>query len=290
MTDLEKIIEHHLVKVNGVTLHVVTAGPKEGEPVILLHGFPEFWYGWKNQIPALAAAGYRVIVPDQRGYNQSDKPKGLDHYTIEQLTGDVVALMESFGYSSVNLIGHDWGAMVSWGVGIYHPNRVRKLGILNVPHPKVFENTLRRDVRQMLKSWYVLAIQIPVLPERMLSANDFQGMSKALKDSGKPSSFSDADIEKYKEAWRHEGALTSMMNWYRAYVRKPVRRPDNARLPMPTLMIWGKNDIALSETMAQPSIEMCDDGKLVMIDDATHWVQHDAAERVNQLLLEFLKS
>jgi len=289
MTDLESLIEHHLVKVNGITLHVVTAGPKDGEPVVLLHGFPEFWYGWKHQIAALADAGYRVIVPDQRGYNQSDKPKGLEHYTIDKLTGDMVALIEAMGHSSANVIGHDWGAIVAWSLGILYPNRVRKLGILNVPHPVIFQKTVRGNFGQALKSWYVLSFQMPGLPEWMMSRGDYSFAATMIKRSGKPTTFSDADLEKYKAAWRNEGAMTGMINWYRAYVQKPPATPENVRLPMPTLMIWGAQDQFLSASMAQPSIDLCDDGKLVMIDDATHWVQHDAHEQVNGLLLDFLR-
>jgi len=289
MTDLESLIEHHLVKVNGITLHVVTAGPKDGEPVVLLHGFPEFWYGWKHQIAALADAGYRVIVPDQRGYNQSDKPKGLEQYTIDKLTGDMVALIEAMGHSSANVIGHDWGAIVAWSLGILYPNRVRKLGILNVPHPVVFQKTVRGNFGQALKSWYVLSFQMPGLPEWMMSRGDYSFAATMIKRSGKPTTFSDADLEKYKAAWRNEGAMTGMINWYRAYVQKPPATPENVRLPMPTLMIWGAQDQFLSASMAQPSIDLCDDGKLVMIDDATHWVQHDAHEQVNGLLLDFLR-
>ncbi|MCU0465000.1 MAG: alpha/beta fold hydrolase, partial [Anaerolineae bacterium] len=110
MTDLDPLIEHHLIKTNGITLHVVTAGPADGQPVVLLHGFPEFWYGWKEQIPALAAAGYRVIVPDQRGYNQSDKPKGVEQYTLDKLTGDIAGLLDALGYADAYIVGHDWGA------------------------------------------------------------------------------------------------------------------------------------------------------------------------------------
>lgn len=288
MTDLESIIEHQLVKVNGITLHVVTAGPKDGEPVVLLHGFPEFWYGWKHQIPALAAAGFRVIVPDQRGYNQSDKPKGLDPYTIDHLTGDVVALIEAMGYTSANVVGHDWGAIVAWSLAILHPDRVRKLGILNVPHPVVFQKTLRKNFGQLLKSWYVFSFQLPSLPEWMMARGDYSFAATMIKRSGKPTTFSDADLEKYKAAWRNQGAMTGMINWYRAYVQKPPVTPENVRLSMPTLMIWGAKDQFLSASMAQPSIDLCDDGKLVMIEDATHWVQHDAAAQVSGLLLDFL--
>lgn len=290
MSELESLIEHHLVKVNGVTLHVVTAGPKDGEPVILLHGFPEFWYGWKHQIPALAAAGYRVIVPDQRGYNLSDKPKGLDHYVIYKLVDDIVALAEALGYSTVNLVGHDWGAIVAWSLGILYPDKIRKLTIMNVPHPVVFQRTLRSSISQLLKSWYVFSFQVPAVSEWMMSWGDYSFAANMIKRTGKPTTFSDADLEHYKTAWRNPGAMTSMINWYRAYLQKPPTRPENVRLPMPTLMIWGAKDQFLSAQMAQPSIELCDNGKLVMIDDATHWVQHDAADQVNSLLLEFLKS
>jgi pimeloyl-ACP methyl ester carboxylesterase len=288
MTDLESLIEHHLIKTNGVTLHVVTAGPADGQPVVLLHGFPEFWYGWKHQIPALAQAGYRVIVPDQRGYNQSDKPAGLENYTIDKLTGDIVGLIEHFGYTDAFIVGHDWGAMVAWSLGLYHPQRVRRLVTMNVPHPVVFSRTLRGSVGQMLKSWYVAFFQIPAVPEFMLSLGGYSVAANAIKSSGKPSTFSDAEMVKYKEAWAREGAVTGMLNWYRAYAQKPPARAASIRLAMPTLLIWGKNDVALSHEMAQPSIDLCDDGQLVLIDDATHWVQHDAPERVNGLLLDFL--
>ncbi len=289
MTDIESLIEHQLVKVNGITLHVVTAGPKDGEPVILLHGFPEFWYGWKHQIPALAAAGYRVIVPDQRGYNQSDKPKAVGEYVIYKMVDDIVGLIEAMGHTSANIVGHDWGAIVAWSLAILHPERVQTLSILNVPHPVVFQKTLRSNISQLLKSWYVFSFQIPGLPEWMMSRGDYSSAATMIKRSGKPTTFTDADLEKYKAAWRNEGALTGMINWYRAYVQKPPTLPDNVRLSMPTLMIWGAKDQFLSASMAQPSIEMCDDGKLVMIEDATHWVQHDAPERVNGLLLDFLR-
>lgn len=288
MTELDSLIEHHLIKTNGITLHVVTAGPADGQPVVLLHGFPEFWYGWKEQIPVLAAAGYRVIVPDQRGYNQSDKPKGVEQYTLDKLTGDIAGLLDALGYADAYIVGHDWGAMVAWSMGIYHPARVRKLAVMNVPHPVVFQRTVRGNWRQTLKSWYIGFFQIPALPEFMLSMGGYAVAANAIKGSGKPTTFSDAEMVKYKEAWGREGATTGMLNWYRAIVQKPRPKADNVRLTMPTLLIWGKNDVALSVDMAQPSIELCDDGKLVIIEDATHWVQHDAPERVNGLLLDFL--
>lgn len=286
---IDSLVEHHLIKTNGVTLHVVTAGPADGEPVILLHGFPEFWYGWRHQIPALAEAGYRVIVPDQRGYNQSDKPQGIENYTLDKLAADVVGLMEALGYQQVYLVGHDWGAVVAWAVGIMYPERLKRLTIMNVPHPSVFQRYIRGNLRQILKSWYVFSFQMPVVPEWLFAMGGYSAGVRAIKGSGKPDTFSDDDIERYREAWARSGALTGMINWYRAIIQKPPKLSDNVRVRVPTLVIWGKQDAFLSAEMAQLSIEMCDDGQLVMIEDATHWVQHDAAEQVNRLLLGFLQ-
>jgi pimeloyl-ACP methyl ester carboxylesterase len=284
----ETTLEHDLIKVNGITLHVVSAGPKDGPPVILLHGFPEFWYGWKHQIPALVEAGYRVIVPDQRGYNQSDKPAEVRDYAITTLADDILGLMDKLGHAQVKLIGHDWGGMVAWWLAITHPERIEKLGILNIPHPAVFSRTLRSDFRQMLKSWYVFAIQIPWLPETMLGGRNASGLADALKRSGKPDTFSDADMVRYREAWGRTGTVKAMLNWYRAYVRYPAAKPASVRLKMPVQMIWGKEDIALSAEMAQPSIDLCENGNLTFIEGATHWVQHDAPDQVNTILLNFL--
>src|SRR5512134_3366243 len=130
-------LEHSTIKTNGIQLHSVQAGPKDGIPVVLLHGFPEFWYGWRKQIPALAESGCRVIVPDQRGYNLSDKPRGVQAYCVDNLVNDIVGLIGALDYEKVNLVGHDWGALVAWMLAIKHPNRVHRLGIINVPHPTV---------------------------------------------------------------------------------------------------------------------------------------------------------
>ena len=277
------------IETNGIKLHVVMAGPKDGQPVFLLHGFPEFWRGWLKQIEPLAEAGYRVIVPDQRGYNLSDKPKGVKAYTLDKLIDDILGLMDALGYETVNLIGHDWGAVVAWALAIWHPERLRKLGILNVPHPAVMMKfLLRGDPEQLRRSWYVFAFQIPWLPEYFLQVNDWRNAVRVLRGSGKVHIFTNKDIAEYKKAWSHPGAMTAMINWYRAIVRHRPKMPQGSRVKVPTLMIWGMNDVALSHRMARPSIDYCDDGKLVLFEEATHWVQHDEAESVNQLLIEFL--
>ncbi|MBC8098797.1 MAG: alpha/beta hydrolase [Armatimonadetes bacterium] len=280
--------DRQLVKVNDVILHVIKAGPEDGQLVLLLHGFPEFWYGWRNQIDALANAGYRVIVPDQRGYNQSDKPKDVGAYRIQNMVADADALIRWAGREQAIVIGHDWGAMVAWWLALLHPERVQKLGILNAPHPWVFYQTLKNDWGQRLKSWYAGMFQLPWLPEALLSIGDYQLAAQALKNTSLPNSFSADDVARYREAWAKPGAATAMFNWYRAYVQFPVPKPASQRLPMPVLMIWGMNDVALGSKMAQPSIDLCEHGRLVTIAEATHWVQHDAPEQVNRLLLDFI--
>jgi epoxide hydrolase 4 len=277
------------ITTNGLNLHVVTAGPKKGQPVVLLHGFPEFWYGWRAQIPALAKAGYRVIVPDQRGYNLSDKPKGASAYRVDTLVQDIAGLADALGYEQINLVGHDWGAVVAWAFALWHPQRVRKLGILNVPHPDVMLRFLRRDPKQLRRSWYIFFFQLPWLPERTLRQQDWRNAVRALRGSGRIHTFTNEEIAEYKKAWAQPGAMTAMLNWYRAAVRQRPKLPDDLQVKVPTLMLWGMQDVALSYRMARPSLDYCTDGKLIFFEDASHWVQHDEEELVTQYLLEFLR-
>ncbi len=281
-------LEHTYIETNRVKLHVVQAGPKSGVPVVLLHGFPEFWYGWRKQIPALAEAGCRVIVPDQRGYNLSDKPEGIKKYCVDELVKDILGLIDALEYEKVNLVGHDWGAVVAWMLAIRHPQRVYRLGILNVPHPAVMRRFLQRDLEQIRRSWYVLFFQLPWLPEAILRAENWRGAVRALRGSGKIHTFTNEDIAKYKEAWSQPGALTAMVNWYRAAFWYPPRVERNMRVKVPTLMMWGMKDVALSHRMARPSMDYVDEGNLILFPDATHWVQLDAAEEVNHYLLDFV--
>ena len=289
-TTLESVqLEHHTIETNGIHLHVVQAGPQDGELVILLHGFPEFWYGWRAQIPFLAGAGYRVWAPDQRGYNLSDKPRDVNAYTLDELALDVVGLIEASGRDKVYLVGHDWGAAVAWWVGTYYADRLHKLVILNVPHPAIAFNNISRNSRQFFRSWYIGFFQLPILPELVLTAGDSQFGINALIHSSNPGSFTDTNIPPYIRAWKQPGAAKAMINWYRAAVRNPQLFQNLPRVRVPALILWGRNDIALVSASAQQSLEYCEYGRLIMLDDATHWVQHDAPDRVNQHLLQFFK-
>jgi len=280
--------EHSFIDTNGIKLHVVQAGPQSGVPVVLLHGFPEFWYGWRKQIPALVEAGCRVIMPDQRGYNLSDKPKGIKNYDIYTLTDDIIGLIDALGYEKVNLAGHDWGAVVAWTLAHGHPERLHKLTIMNVPHPAVHRKFLQRDIDQMRRSWYGVLFQIPWLPETVFKANDWSQMVRALRRTSKSKSFTDEDICKYKEAWVQPEGMTSMLNWYRAYVQHMPKLPDDMRIKVPTLMMWGMKDFALTHRMARPSMDYVDEGNLILFPEATHWVHLDAAEEVNHYLVDFI--
>lgn len=281
--------EEHTVRTNGVSLHTVVAGPKGGPLLVLLHGFPEFWYGWRQQIPALAAAGYRVVAPDLRGYNLSDKPTHVDAYTMTELVADISGLIAAFGRANAFVVGHDWGAAVAWQLAITEPDRVKKLVILNVPHPQIFVKALRTRPKQLLKSWYMLFFQLPYLPERLNRLGDWRGLIQALVATSRPGTFSDEDLARYREAWSRPGAFSAMLNWYRALFRS---RPDPSATPsrvhVPTLVLWGVKDRFLSAEMAETSVALCDDGRLVTFGEATHWLQHEEPERVNRLILEFL--
>ena len=273
----------------------MTDGPENGTPVILLHGFPEFYYGWKNQIPALVQEGFHVILPDQRGYNLSDKPKGISAYDVDILAQDIIGLFDHFGIRKAKLVGHDWGAVVAWTVAINYPARVEKLAILNVPHPDVMTDFVLNNSAQRKKSWYVFFFQIPMYVEWVLSKNNFEYLARMLTHSGRKNTFTETDVIEYKKAWSQKGALTGMLNWYRAAMRRGLRFAFNRkksparRVHVPTIMLWGKRDVALSSEMAQPSIDLCDHGELTFFDKSTHWVQHDAKEEVNQKLIEFMR-
>jgi epoxide hydrolase 4 len=281
-------LRHATVPTDGIRLHVVESGPASGPPVILLHGFPEFWYGWRYQIGPLADAGFRVLVPDQRGYGETEKPRPVSAYSLDVLADDVAKLIDSTGQTHAALVGHDWGGVVAWWVAIRNPARVERLAVVNGPHPAAFRRHLRSSPRQLLRSWYAFYFQLPWLPEAMLRRANWRGLAEAMRGSSRPGTFTEADLERYRRAWSEPGAITAMINWYRAAMRHPPARPSDTRVHVPTLIVWGPKDRFLDQRIARMSLDQCDDGKLEMIDQATHWVQHEEPERVNRLLLDFL--
>jgi pimeloyl-ACP methyl ester carboxylesterase len=282
-------IEHHRIPTNGITLHVVQAGPQDGRPVILLHGFPEFWWGWHHQIPALVQKGFRVLIPDQRGYNLSDKPRGRAAYRIETLAQDIVGLINATGRECASILGHDWGGAVAWWLATYHPDRVDRLAVLNCPHPLVMSRTLMRSPAQILRSWYMFFFGLPWLPEWMLSRTDWTMLGRAMRATARPGTFTDADLLQYRTAWSQPGALEAMLNWYRAALpRLLARSPAGVRVRVPALLLWGAHDAFLGREMVEPTMNLCDRGRVVFLEEATHWLTHEEPEKVNALLIEFL--
>ncbi len=283
-------MNHEQVHTNGVRLHVVTAGPKDGPLVVLLHGFPDYWYGFRRQITYLAERGFRVMAPDQRGYDESDKPANVSAYRIEELTGDVLGLIEAAGRESASVVGHDWGGGVAWTLAMRHPDKVKKLVAMNAPHGLVMMETLRKSAAQLAKSWYMFFFQLPFVPERLLFARGGRGAFQAITRDAAPGAFTEADFDRYSVAWAQAGAATGMLNWYRALVRNPPPLPsrEEARIRVPTLLIWGTGEKHLVRSMAEDSIALCDHGRLELIEGASHWVKDDAPGKVNALLGEFL--
>ena len=271
-----------------VRLHAVAAGPKDGPVVVLLHGFPEFWYGWRRQIEPLAAAGFRVIVPDQRGYNLSGKPAGIAAYALSELVSDVIAIADQLGHEKIFLAGHDWGAAVAWSTALLHPQRIAKVAVLNVPHPSVMRKFLGTRPRQLLRSWYMFFFQLPWLPEAIFSALNFRIGTRALLRSSRPGTFSEDDLIQYRAGWSQPGALTAMIHWYRALFRIRLKFPDKT-VRVPTRILWGERDAFLLPEMAGESLRYCANAELVTFANASHWLQHEEPARVSELLIDFFR-
>jgi pimeloyl-ACP methyl ester carboxylesterase len=276
----------------GVRLHVVEAGPTDGRPVLLLHGFPEFWWGWRRQIQALADAGRRVVVPDLRGYNLSGKPKGIRAYGLDPLTDDLRGLLEHLrpdpAHDPIDIVAHDWGGAVAWWGALRFPERIARLALLNIPHPAVMRRFLLHDREQRRRSRYMFYFQLPFLPERKIRAADFRAFRSIFRRTSRPGTFSCEELEIYAGAARQPEALTAMLNWYRAALWCPPQRPAHRRVEPPVRLLWGEDDVALGAGMARASLPYCREVELTFLPGAGHWVQHEAAEQLNGLLLDFL--
>lgn len=300
-------LTHEDVLVNGVRLHCVTAGPEDGETVLCLHGFPEFWYSWRFQLPELVDAGYRVVAPDLRGYNTSEKPQGVDAYAVKELVGDVVGLVHEYGHSGedgpqAHVVAHDWGGAIAWALGMFQPQVIDRLAVLNAPHPAAFAREF--DLEQLRKSWYILFFQVPWLPERLTTLGNSRAIGEVFRDQPTdPDAFTDDDVERYREAFSRPGVATAAINYYRAYFRaiagpmalsslplvnRFVDLPGENEITVPTLLLWGEQDSALGVGISEGLDEWISDLRVERFPDASHWVQCDAREGVTDALLEFL--
>ena len=278
-------LEHNYATINGIRVHYVEAG--SGELVILLHGFPDCWYSWRHQIKALSTQ-YHVVAPDLRGYNETDNTGPFD---IETLREDVIQLINHLGSKRAHIIGHDWGGAIAWSLAISNPEVVQTLGICNIPHPANFFKGLR-TFTQLKRSWYIFFFQIPLLPERLLARNNYQGFAR-LMSRIKPNT--DEDVKFYVNSWKKYG-LSGGINWYRAMARNIVKgktsltRNLNSSMQVVarTTMIWGEKDFALGKELTFDTDQYVPDLAIFYLPDNGHFVQQEAPETVNKLLLEHL--
>ena len=276
---LPEYIEHRYADLGGVRLHYAEAG--EGPLVVLLHGFPQFWYVWRSQIPALVEAGFRVVAPDLRGYNLSDKPPKVSDYRVEMLACDVERLIRACGEESAAVVGHDWGAIVALFTAMLYPKRVAKLAILNVPHPARFVRGLR-EPEQLRKSWYVFALQVTGPPGRWIERKVFaRFLLDIRRDPARPGAFTEEDIGLYRRAMTRPGSLTAACNYYRALLR---RNPGRTRallrkIEAPTLVIWGEKDRYLSSEVAEPDRAWVPNLRVERLPNASHWSRRTALRR-----------
>jgi pimeloyl-ACP methyl ester carboxylesterase len=293
-SDTEKW-DHRFVEVNNIRMHYVYAG--SGPLVLLLHGFPEFWYSWRHQIPTLSEK-FRVIAPDLRGYNKTDKPPRVEDYSASNLIGDVVGLINKLGADGEQaiLVGHDWGGAIAWMVAMFQPQVLERLIILNVGHPGTRNLKGFLDFDQMQRSWYMFFFLIPDVPEEVLARNDFEFLRKMAFDTAtRQEAFTEDDIEKYVSMWKQPGVLTGAINYYRAitnseYWRQLGKPRDFPPIKAPTLQIWGEDDPFLGNQLTEGTEQFIDAPyRLEFIPNCSHWVQQEAPGEVNALILDFLK-
>ncbi len=273
---------------NDIALEVRELGPEESELIILLHGFPECWNTWRHQIKPLADAGYRVCVPNLRGYGQSSKPKSIKRYRLDELITDVEAIRLHYGKETFHLVGHDWGAAIAWWYAIHNKQPLASLSILNVPHPYAFLKALKSSVKQLRKSWYIFFFQLPFIPIWALTRNRFASLRKTLTHTSSPGAYTEEDFIHLEEAWSAPGAIKSMISYYRAMLRYARSPKNDGVISTPTQILWGERDLALSLASAHDSATYLQHGKLITYPEATHWLAHDLPDEISQKLIEHL--
>jgi pimeloyl-ACP methyl ester carboxylesterase len=276
----------HTIDSGGVRIHCMSAGPSGGPMVLLLHGFPARWATWREPMRLLAAAGFFALAPDLRGYGESDKPSGPQAYSISRIVEDVEAIVRAFGREKVCIAGHDFGGGVAWATAMKRPQVVSRLAILNSVHPVGFQRQMRKW-SQRRKSWYILFFQLPWAPEWLLSRNGFRFLHDALAADGLPPEA----IDDLLEGIRPPGALHAAIDWYRASFRSGARRSLAAsKVDVPTLVIWGDRESHLDPELAEPPADWATNVRVVHVPQASHWVHHDAPEKVAALLVEHFRA
>jgi epoxide hydrolase 4 len=277
------------LQANGLRFHALTAGPTDAPLVLLLHGFPELARSWRHQLPVLEQAGYRAVAPDLRGYGETER---RGPYGLRTLAADVASLVRALGHDRAAVVGHDWGGAAAWIAAARHPDAVERLAVLNSPHPHVLARELVRNPRQLRRSTYLLAYQLPWWPERVLTRDGAHAIGRILVGgSHVRSAWPETEIERYQEAFLRPGAAAAALAWYRAAFRRPLVRVP--RIAAPTLVLWGVHDRFLGEELIAPDrlarvLAPGNVPEVRRIEDAGHFVQNEAPGRVNQELLRWL--
>lgn len=285
--DLGVQFESRMIDVGEVSLHVVFAGPADGDPVIFLHGYPEFWYAWRGSMKVLADKGYRVIAPDQRGYNQSEKPTATSAYRIDKLAGDVIGLANVLGYEKVNLVGHDFGGQVAWWTTIFSPERISKLAIINKEHPYAYKGFTSQDDEV---DWYSRLLQVPILPGYLARIGNWRLLASAMRETSLPNTFPDSEMDQYRSAWDNKGAIHSMAKWYRAndrFSKNYENELGDKLIDVPTLVVLAPNDAFTPTDLTARSILFLENGKVINLETGTHWVIHEHPKLLANILGDF---
>jgi len=280
--------QHGFVNTNGVNLHYVSKG--SGKLMLMLHGFPEFWYSWRHQIEEFAA-DYHVVAVDLRGYNDSDKPESQSAYQMSEFIEDVRGIITELGYEDCILVAHDWGGAIAWNFAYAYPEMVEKLIVLNIPHPAKFAQGLK-TTEQLLKSWYIFAFQLPLLPEFVFQLNDYQAIKEAFTGMAiDKTAFTPTDLQAYRDAAAKPGALTAMINYYRGAFDSLLKNKSQewGILDIPTLTIWGEEDTALGKELTYGTEAYVRNWQIKYIPNCSHWVQQEQPALVNTYIREFLQ-
>jgi pimeloyl-ACP methyl ester carboxylesterase len=279
---------------SGLNMRVARAGAGE-RMLVMLHGFPESWYSWRHQLREFAP-GFDCVAPEMRGYGETDAPRGIKNYRVEKLVGDVAGLIEALGHKQATVIGHDWGGAVAWATALIRPDVVERLCVMNCPHPARFRENIRANPRQMLRSWYMLFFQIPLLADTLLWARHSALVARMIRSSAyHKAAFTEEDFAHFRETFRKPYSATAAINYYRALMRRdffgapPTDHWLTRKIAAPTLLIWGEHDVALGKELTY-GMEALFTGRFTIkyIADAGHWVQQERPEQVNQYLHEFL--
>jgi len=273
-----EITEQH-IQLPNISLNVAIGGDKNGRPILLLHGYPDAWFGWRKVMKELMNQGFRVIAPDQRGFNLSDKPKGKLAYHSENIVQDALDLMSYFGYEKFSLAGHDFGGYIAWQITLNHSKRLDKLMIFNCFHPKVIQNIPKLNWRQWLKSWYLLFFKLPKLSELFIRFNNFYFLRNNISQH-----LSEEEKQEYIASWQQPFFTESTINWYRA----PIYRIKNPIIDLPVLIVWGEKDAFLGLEGARRSMDYCKNGELKIIKNASHWILQENNDVVIEMMTDFL--